>query len=128
MLKDSQALRPARPAAPSATNQVWKDKLDNGQSCILARVAVRAGAISQEEVEEAVEIAGYLGRSMHDSVDSILLKCDHLNPQVKQLFGEAVQILRRNILTEELAVMGMTMALRKKISFAQGLRYFGWGW
>jgi hypothetical protein len=114
-----------RPMADSNKHAaaVWRDKLEAPQADHLSKLLERAGLIGKEQICDAAEIA----ESLKKSIDQVLLT-SFLNEKQAELSTAAMRYVERGLVTEALAADGLMVANLKGISFAEGLRYFGFGW
>lgn len=123
-MKASSAVPAATIASkPAVSNMPWRDKLEASQSEGLAKLLHRAGILGNEQLCDAAEIAESINKSLDHVVAS-----SFLNEKQTELCASAMQYLERGILTEALAVDALAVANLKQISFAEGLKYFGFGW
>ncbi len=102
---------------------VWRSKLEAAQSDSLAKLLQRAGVISKEQYCDAMEIAD----SIKKSVDQVIVT-SFLNEKESELCAAAMSHIERGAVTEELATDALRLANTKGIKFADGLKYFGYGW
>ncbi len=110
--------------APSRSITVWRNKLiQHAQSDTLAKLVERAGLIGKEQLCDAMEIA----ESLKKTLDQVLVT-SFLNDRQFEICGQAILYLERDLITEALAADGIMAANHKNISFAEGLKYFGYGW
>lgn len=103
---------------------VWKTRLEKNQATTLARIVREAKILTTEEIVEAMEIA----ESLKQSVDQVLFNSGFLQGEVAKLCSRAVEFLEEGLCAEYLVVLGLGMAVQKRLSFEDGLRYYGWGW
>lgn len=103
---------------------VWKTRLEKNQATTLARLVKEAGILGTAEIVEAMEIA----ESLKQSVDQVLFNSGFLHGEVAKLCVRAIHYIEAGICAEYLVVLGLAMACKKRLSFEDGLRYYGWGW
>ncbi|MBX9569197.1 MAG: hypothetical protein K2X77_09900 [Candidatus Obscuribacterales bacterium] len=103
---------------------VWKTRLEKNQATTLARLVKEAKILSTEEIVEAMEIA----ESLKQSVDQVLFNSGFLHGEVAKLCTRAMQFIEEGLCAEYLVALGLGMAAHKRLSFEDGLRYYGWGW
>lgn len=83
-----------------------------------------ARLVSRQDLAEAGEIAQSLGQD----IEQVLVTSGFLSPGLMKLVKQAQQFIEQERCTEDLAILGLSIAWRKELSFQEGLRYFGWGW
>jgi hypothetical protein len=108
---------------PAVSNTPWRNKLEASHSDALAKLLQRAGILGNEQYCDAAEIA----ESINKSIDHVLAS-SFLNDKQTELCASAMQYIERGILTEQLAADALAVANHKQISFAEGLKYYGFGW
>lgn len=114
-----------KPLADSGKHvaSVWREKLEAPQANNLSKLLERAGFVGKEQLCDAAEIA----ESLKKSIDQVLLT-SFLNEKQAALCTTAMRYVDNGTITEALAADGMMVANLKGISFAEGLKYFGFGW
>ena len=103
---------------------IWKSNLEKQQASTLARIASLAGLLTEEDIALAVELSSM--RKL--PLDQILLTSGFLHDEIANICSRAVVFVEDGICIEVLAVQGLLMAIKKHLSFEDGLRYYGWGW
>ncbi|MBX9568090.1 MAG: hypothetical protein K2X77_04305 [Candidatus Obscuribacterales bacterium] len=114
--------KPLADANKPAAN-VWRDKLEAPQANNLSKLLERAGLVGKEQLCDAAEIA----ESLKKSIDQVLVT-SFLNEKQADLCSAAMRYIDKGIVTEALAADGLMVANMKGIPFAEGLKYFGFGW
>lgn len=113
-----------RKADPS----VWKQRLSADEKPkkedTLTNLLMKTRIIPQEEICNAMEIA----ESLNQPVDQVLSNTGILPEDLRHLLVKAASFIERGLISEALAIDGVHVAHRKKLSFEGGLSYFGWGW
>jgi hypothetical protein len=110
-------------------SSVWKQRLDEAErprakEDTLTSLLMKARILSQTDICEAMEIAESHGQP----VDQVLTTSGILSEDLRQLCVKAVNYIERGLVSETLAIDGLQVAYRKKLTFEGGLSYFGWGW
>lgn len=108
---------------------VWKQRLaDEGapprQEDTITNLLMKTRLLPQEEICHAMEIAESLGQP----VDQVLSNTGILPEELRNLLVRAASFIERGLVSEALAIDGLHIAHRKRLSFEGGLSYFGWGW
>lgn len=117
---------PAASMVPKSamSTSVWRDKLETARHVeTLANLLQSTGIINGEQYCEAIEIAD----SLRKSVDQVIFT-SFLSEQQREICAGAMSYLERGIVNEELAANGLKFANDRGLTFAEGLRYFGFGW
>lgn len=109
---------------PSVVTPNRKYTLDVRKAPSLASLAVRANALTRQELDEAYVIAQRLG----EHLDMVILRSGYMTHDQYSKCSRALQFIEQGLCTEALAITGLNMACKKLVSFEEGLRYFGWGW
>lgn len=103
---------------------VWKARLERTQISPLARIASQARILSGSDLAEAHEIA----ETLKQPVDQVLLTSGFLQEEIAKMCTRALAFVEDGICAEYLVVQGLMIAIKKQLSFEDGLRYYGWGW